>query len=81
MRYVDCRPPSMGPPAVTCVYVCMCVCCWQSGAPEQVHALHQVVFGRQGRPHEFRRNLRQFSGFAFTADEAGYTKKRDSLLR
>jgi len=52
-----------------------------SQAPDEVHVLHQIIFGRQGRPREFRKNLRNFNGFPFERDSAAYEKKKASITR
>ncbi|XP_022092571.1 protein DEK-like [Acanthaster planci] len=48
---------------------------------ENFRAFYRFLFGRPGKAHEIKRNIRKFSGFNFEKESPEFTKKESTLVR
>jgi protein DEK len=47
----------------------------------RMKALHRLLYGRPGTATDFRKNLRNFNGFAFSVGSDEFKSKVDHLIK
>ena len=52
---------------------------FQSSKQSDLTLLHRLLYKRVGKAHEIKKNIREFSGFAFTKEDKEFESRKHTL--